>query len=162
MPSESVKPSHSLSAEGDKHKQLDREIREMVSAITHRVTDFHKSGSTHHLENDDEHGVRIITLAGNNDGATLRSELEEKSAKTSPHGVEPEPLSTFVNSNFQAINNSMMLGGSYQANDPGVQMDISDFTEPPHSHHKAEKHGKKVKKKEKEASKSDHHSGRSD
>jgi hypothetical protein len=54
-----------------------------------------------------------------------------------------------------------MLGGSYHANDPGVHMDISDFTEPPLNHHKTEKHGKKEKKdkkKGKESSKSEHHS----
>jgi hypothetical protein len=158
MHSESVKSSQSPPAEGEKHKNLDREIREMVSAITHRVTDFHKPGSTHHLDNDDEHGTRIITLAGNNEGATLRSELDAKSGKYSSHD-EPEALSTYVNSNFQAINNSIMLGGSYHANDPGVHMDISDFTEPPQNHHKAEKHGKKEKKdkkKGKEGSKSEH------
>ncbi|XP_027339477.1 uncharacterized protein LOC113853177 [Abrus precatorius] len=157
MPSEpSAKSGQSPSNEGEKHKHLDREIREMVSAITHRVTDFHKSDSTHHLENDDERDVRIITLAGTNDGATLKSDLDEKSGKT-PHG-EPEALSTFVNSNFQAINNSIMFGGSYQANDPGVHLDISDFTDPPHSHHhhKVDKQGKKGKKKEKEGSKSEH------
>jgi hypothetical protein len=160
MHSESVKSSHSPSAEDEKHKNLDREIREMVSAITHRVTDFHKPGSAHHLDNDDEHGTRIITLAGNNEGATLRSELDDKSGKYSSHD-EPEALSTYVNSNFQAINNSIMLGGSYHANDPGVHMDISDFTEPPLNHHKTEKHGKKEKKdkkKGKESSKSEHHS----
>ncbi|XP_045803897.1 uncharacterized protein LOC123897339 [Trifolium pratense] len=159
MHSESVKSSHSPSAEDEKHKNLDREIREMVSAITHRVTDFHKPGSTHHLDNDDEHGTRIITLAGTNEGATLRSELDDKSGKYSSHD-EAEALSTYVNSNFQAINNSIMLGGSYHANDPGVHMDISDFTEP-QNHHKAEKHGKKEKKdkkKGKESSKSEHHS----
>ena len=45
-------------------KQLDREIRKMVFAITNRVTGgIHKLGSGHHLENnDDEHGVRIVTL----------------------------------------------------------------------------------------------------
>ncbi|XP_057433504.1 uncharacterized protein LOC130726275 [Lotus japonicus] len=151
MPSESTKSSPSPSGEGEKHKHLDREIREMVSAITHRVTDFHKSGSTHHLENEDEHDhVRIITLTGTNNGATLRSELDEKSGKSSSHD-EAETLSTYINSNFQAVNNSIMLGGSYQANDPGVHMDISDFTEP--HHHKAEKH---EKKKEKEATKSEH------
>ncbi|WJX26824.1 hypothetical protein P8452_15698 [Trifolium repens] len=84
MHSESVKSSHSPSAEDEKHKNLDREIREMVSAITHRVTDFHKPGSAHHLDNDDEHGTRIITLAGNNEGATLRSELDDKSDFTEP------------------------------------------------------------------------------
>lgn len=160
MPSESsTKSSQSPPAEGDKHKHLDREIREMVSAITHRVTDFHKAGSTHHLEKEHEDDTRIITLTGTNDGATLRSELDEKSGKTS-HG-ESEELSTFVNSNFQAINNSIMFGGSYQANDPGVHLDISDFTDdqPPQSQkHKVEKLGKKGKK-EKEGSKSDHQFG---
>ena len=61
MPSP-VQPSHSpSSAEGEKHarKQLDREIRDMVSAITDRVTDFHKPGSTNHMENDGEHGVHM-------------------------------------------------------------------------------------------------------
>ncbi|KAK7245537.1 hypothetical protein RIF29_40383 [Crotalaria pallida] len=170
MPSsESVKPSHqSPSGEGEMHKKLDKEIRDMVSAITHRVTDFHKSGSTHHLENEDDHDVRIITLAGTNDGATLKSEFDEKSSKHSDDDDEEEhdeALSTYVNSNFQAVNNSIMLGGSYSANDPGVHVDISDFTEPSQSyHHKAKghdekKHGKKGKKKEKESSKSEHASG---
>ncbi|KHN25178.1 hypothetical protein D0Y65_004072 [Glycine soja] len=136
MPSP-VQPSHSPSAEGEKHKQLNKEIRGMLSAITHRVTDFHKPG--------------------NNNGATMKSELDEKSSNPS-HGDEPEALSTFVNSNFQAINNSVMLGGSYQANDPGVHMDISDFsTAHEHHHqshyHKEERHGKKGKKIEKKASK---------
>lgn len=160
MPSEE---SVNSSPKGEKHKHLDREIREMVSAITHRVNDFHKPGSTHHLEKEDEHGTRIITLAGTNNGATLRSELDEKSGKSSSHDGEDEALSTYVNSNFQAINNSIMFGGSYHANDPGVHMDISDFTDPLPPH-KAEKHGKKEKKekkkekKDKEASKSENHS----
>ncbi|XP_027363832.1 uncharacterized protein LOC113871166 [Abrus precatorius] len=155
MPSP-VRPSHSPSAEGEKHKELDRDIRNMVSAITHRVKDFHKSGPTHHLENDEEHGLSMITLAGNNNGATMKSALDEKSDTTS-HGDEPETLSTYVNSNFQAINNSVMLGGSYQANDPGVHLDISDFfTEHHQSHHIAELHGKKGNKKEKEAPKPKH------
>ncbi|RYR36220.1 hypothetical protein Ahy_A10g051229 isoform B [Arachis hypogaea] len=129
----------------------------MVSAITNRVTDFHKPGSTHHhhsaTHDDDDHGVRIITLAGTNDGATLKGELDEKSPGKA--ASSPEPLSTYVNSNFQAINNSMMLGGSFHANDPGVHLDISDFTDPIPHHNK---HGKKGKKKEKEGSKSDLHS----
>ncbi|KAG4982900.1 hypothetical protein AAZX31_01G134300 [Glycine max] len=162
MPSP-VQPSHSpSSAEGEKHarKQLDREIRDMVSAITDRVTDFHKPGSTNHMENDGEHGLSMVTLVGNNNGATMKSEFDEKSGNPS-HGDEPEALSTYVNSNFQAINNSVMLGGSYQTNDPGVHMDISDFSTEHEQHHrshyqKEEKHGKKGKKIEKKASKSRH------
>ncbi|OIW01496.1 hypothetical protein TanjilG_19422 [Lupinus angustifolius] len=155
MPSP-VKPSHHASAEGEKHKQqLGKEIRDMVFAITHGVTGFQKQGSTNqHLENDDEHGLSMITLAGTNNGATMRSEIDEKYGNSShdDDDDEVEALNTYVNSNFQAINNSIMLGGSYSANDPGVHMDISDFfTEPQSHHHKAEKQGKK---KEKEASKS--------
>ncbi|CAJ1967705.1 unnamed protein product [Sphenostylis stenocarpa] len=153
MPSP-VQPSHSSSAEGEKHKQLNKDIKDMVSAITHRVTDFHKSGSTHHLENDEEHGLSMVTLAGNNNGATMRSELDDKSGNHS-HGDEPEALSTYVNSNFQAINNSVMLGGSYHANDPGVHLDISDLSTEPHQRHhlKEERLGKKGRKIEKQASK---------
>lgn len=153
MPSP-VQPNHSPS-EGEKHRQLNKDIRDMVSAITHRATDFHKSGSTHHhLEKDEEHGLSMVTLAGNNNGATMRSELDDKSSNHS-HGDEPEALSTFVNSNFQAINNSLMFGGSYQANDPGVHLDISDFSTEPHQshHHKEERHGKKGNKIEKKTSK---------
>lgn len=161
MPSP-VQPTQSPSAAGEKHKQLNKDIRDMVSAITHRVTDFNKSGSTHHMKNDGEHGLSMVTLVGNNDGATMKGELDEKSGNPS-HGDEPEALSTYVNSNFQAINNSVMLGGSYQANDPGVHMDISDFsTEHHQSHqHKEEKHGKKEKKKEKKAPKRKDHSSSS-
>lgn len=161
MPSEPVKLSQSSSGEAEKHKQLDKEIREMVSAITHRVTDIHKSSGSGSAQDDEDGGVRIITLAGTNNGATLRSELDEKSGQ-SLHGGEPEALSTYVNSNFQAVNNSMMLGGSYQANDPGVHLDVSEFTEPQGHREKGEKLGKKAKKKEKETTKSDHHSGHSD
>lgn len=158
--------SSNRTPEGDQmhHKQLDKDIREMVTSITSRVTNFHKSG--HYKEDEDEDdGVRIITLAGTNDGATLKSEVDNKMAGHHSTKPEDEPLSTYVNSNFQAVNNSIMFSGSYQANDPGVNVEIVDFIEPA-SHHKAGKHDKKgKKKKEKEGHKSDggaHHSGHSD
>jgi hypothetical protein len=161
MDSESAKPN-----ESEKHKQLDREIKDMVTAMTHRVSDFHKSGSSNLQDQDDlddDHGVRIITLAGTNTGATMRSELDEK-PNPADHGFsfgEPEPLSTYVNSNFQAINNSIMMGGSYASNDPGVHLDISDFFE--RKGHKPDKRGKKLeKKRDKENLKSDHTPDHSD
>lgn len=163
MPSESVNFNH-FPSEGERHKQLDRYIREMATSITNRVTDLHRSG--HQKEDDDDvDGVRIITLAGTNDGATLRKEVDGKPARESGKPEEEEPLKAYVNSNYQAFNNSIMFSGSYQANDPGVSMEILDFAEPAHRH-KAGKEGKKVKKKKKEkgATKSDgdHHSGHSD
>ncbi|KAE8727344.1 putative Auxin-induced protein 5NG4 [Hibiscus syriacus] len=126
MPLESSKPGRS-SVEGDKHGVLDKEIKDMVSAITRRVCGVHEPGSS---QGRDDDGVRIITLAGSNSGATMRSELDEKSS--SPHGIslgEHDTLSTYVNSNFQAVNNSIMLGSSYNTNDPGVHLDISDVAE---------------------------------
>ncbi|PON97688.1 hypothetical protein TorRG33x02_065980 [Trema orientale] len=171
---ESVKPSGS-SSEGDhhqKHKQLDRDVREMVSAITSRLTNIHKTSSGHGLDQsdqnddgDDEKGVRIITLAGTNTGATLRGELDDKPAGL--NSGEPvllgdsEALRTYVNSNFQAVNNSIMMGGSYSTNDPGVHVEISDFIESQES--KPEyRRGWKGKKKSKDALKSDHKSSSSD
>ncbi|KAK8521058.1 hypothetical protein V6N13_077182 [Hibiscus sabdariffa] len=148
MPLESSKPDQS-SGEGDKRRVLNKDIKDMVSDITRRVCGIHKPGSSQGGDDDgDEHGVRIITLAGSNAGATMRSELDEKSS--SPQGIsvgEPDILSTYVNSNFQAVNNSIMLGSSYNTNDPGVHLDISDVAE--HEGKKsADKHrrGKKIGK----------------
>lgn len=162
----SVNPNHSSSAaEGDNQKPFDREVREMVSAITQRLGNLKKSGAlTHHDQSndndDDDHGVRIVTLAGTNNGATLRSELDEKPEGLSLADQPDSTLSTYVNSNFQAINNSIMMGGSYSTNDPGVHLDITDVLE--NHPHKPEKHGKKGKKKEKDTHKSDHHTEHSD
>lgn len=159
MSSEQVKHP---SAEAEKQKPFDRGVREMVSAITHRFTDRQKSESSNLQQagddknDDDDNGVRIVTLAGTNTGATLRSEVDEKASL--PHGVslgdQPEDLTTYVNSNFQAINNSIMMGGSYNTNDPGVHVDILDYLDSK-AGQKPGKHGKKGKKKEKESSKSD-------
>ncbi|OMP02744.1 hypothetical protein COLO4_10851 [Corchorus olitorius] len=128
MPFETSKPDNQSTGEGDKQKQLDKELKDMVSAITRRISGIHKPGSSQH-EGDDEHGLSVITLAGNNAGATMRSDLDEKS---SPNGIslgEPDALSTYVNSNFQAVNNSIMLNSSYNTNDPGVHLDVSDVFE---------------------------------
>lgn len=167
--------------EGEKQKQLlDREIRDMISALTHRLADLQRGGGGHEQgddndEDDDERGVRIITLAGSNVGATLRShdQLDAESWKSSPADIgnhqgdgwqEEEPLTAFVNSNFQAINNSLMLGGSYTTNDPGVHMDVSDAannnsTEKHDAAHRKQAGRREGKKKAKATtSKSDNHS----
>ncbi|KAK8490209.1 hypothetical protein V6N13_052747 [Hibiscus sabdariffa] len=109
MPLETSKPDQST-GQGD---NLDKDIKDMVSSITSRL----EGGG------GDDDGAGIITLAGNNVGATMRSQLDEKS------GDETDALSTYVNSNFQAVNNSIMLGSSYNANDPGVHLDISDVVQ---------------------------------
>ncbi|XP_077245929.1 uncharacterized protein LOC143885613 [Tasmannia lanceolata] len=136
-------------------RQLDREIKEMVTKLTQRLTDLQsttKFGSSHHHndEDDAQHGTRIITLAGNNSGATMRADLGEKFKSSEEH--ELDMLGTcVVNSNFQAANNSIMLSGSYTSHDPGVHMVISDYVEEymehEHEHEHDHKKGKKTEKK---------------
>ncbi|OVA19938.1 hypothetical protein BVC80_237g38 [Macleaya cordata] len=152
-PTNPKKSSHST----DQQRQLDREVREMLSTLTHRLTDLHhhssKSDSIQVGEDEEEHGVRIITLAGSNTGATMKAaEWDEKSSFgiSSSSSLDQEGMTAYANSNFQAINNSIMLGGSYSCKDPGIHMETSDYVEQ-HEHHNKPilKHGKKGKRKEK-------------
>ncbi|CAK9170318.1 unnamed protein product [Ilex paraguariensis] len=178
MITETTKPDPAaLLPDEDDQKQKHSEIREMISALTRRFADLqyvNKPGAggttSHHHDQDDEddHGVRIITLAGSNYGATIRSELEDiKASNSSPQlGVSlggggddqehEESLSTYVNSNFQAINNSIIMGGGYSSNDPGVHVDVSEYME--HQAHRKQEKKVDGKRKDKETYKSDQHS----
>ncbi|XP_009591223.1 uncharacterized protein [Nicotiana tomentosiformis] len=121
----------------EKQKQADNDIKDMISTLTKRLTSLqrvHKAASGdsgQNLQGDDEddHGTRIITLAGTNVGASMRGEMDEKPGLEGVSPGENEALKTYVNSNFQSINNSIMLGGSYCTNDPGVHLDISDYVD---------------------------------
>ncbi|XP_057806736.1 uncharacterized protein LOC131021526 [Salvia miltiorrhiza] len=119
----------------EKQKNLDQEVREMISTLTTRLGSIQRSqksgSSSSHNQDDEEQGVRMITLAGSNLGATMRGDVEGKGA--GPQGLslpeQEDSASYVVNSNFQAINNSIMLGGSYKTNDPGVHLDITDHND---------------------------------
>ncbi|KAJ9706437.1 hypothetical protein PVL29_001780 [Vitis rotundifolia] len=161
-PLKTMLPEQMKPGEGEKQKQFDREIRDMISALTTRLSNLQqvqKQGSSQQ-DDEDDRGVRIITLAGSNTGATMRGELDEKPGPPGLSLGENEALSTYVNSNFQSVNNSIMMGGSYSTNDPGVHMDITDLVE--HHGHKPVKHGKKGKKKDLVTAQDDHHSDHSD
>lgn len=131
----------------------------MVANLTNRLNELQSKpqfGRTfHHRDNeDDEHGQSIVNLTGNNSGAVMKAKLE-KGTKTIDNGGEDEMKGTYVNSNSQAVNNSLLLGGSYTSEDPGVHMVLRDYQM---------EHGgyilmeKKIKKKEKEgAKKADEH-----
>ncbi|KAL8535683.1 hypothetical protein ACS0TY_011355 [Phlomoides rotata] len=140
--------------EGDKQKSLDHEVRDLISALTNRLGATHKPGGS----DDEEQGVRIITLAGSNLGATMRGDMDDKTAPRLPEQQQQDDddstPSYLVNSNFQAINNSIMLGGSYKTNDPGVHLDITDYVD----HNDIHKKGRKKSKRGSSSSyKSDHH-----
>ncbi|KAJ4977632.1 hypothetical protein NE237_008412 [Protea cynaroides] len=152
---------------GEIQKQLDREVRDMVSALTRRLFDLQHGNKTNsgtgqpRGNNEDNDGPGVITLAGTNTGATMRTGSDEISQPYSLPLGEQE-MNAYVNSNFQAINNSLMMGGSYNSNDPGVHMDINDYIdheldgheevdeeeeeEQKHKHKHKKKHGKKGKK----------------
>ncbi|KAL6006638.1 hypothetical protein ACLOJK_032131 [Asimina triloba] len=154
-----AKPSNS-GGEGSQ-KRLDREIKEMVSMLTNHITELqpnkNKAGSGDEVrtDEDDDRGVRVITLAGNNTGATMRAGLGEM---LEGQGFDHEMLGAYANSNCQAVNNSIMMNGSYTAEDPGVHIVISDLAEEHEQGHLMEEHEKtkeeKKKKKKKEDSKS--------
>ncbi|KAK4372587.1 hypothetical protein RND71_007971 [Anisodus tanguticus] len=136
----------------EKQKQADNDIKDMISSLTKRLAGLqrvHKAaaGDSGQGDDEDEHGTRIITLAGTNLGASMRGVMDEKPAGL--EGVSPgedEALKTYVNSNFQSINNSIMLGGSYCTNDPGVHLDISDYVDEqvPTPQGNGNKRGKKI------------------
>lgn len=147
------------SHEGDKQKSLDHEVRDLIFALTNRLGSIQKPGGSSSTDDEDQ-GVRIITLAGSNVGATMRGDMDGKTA--APQGLtlpeQDDPPSYLVNSNFQAINNSIMLGGSYKTNDPGVHLDITDYVD----HNEIHKDGKKGRKGKRGGHKSDHHVDRSE
>ncbi|XP_022985289.1 uncharacterized protein LOC111483341 [Cucurbita maxima] len=142
------KPAHSSVDDNEKHREFGAKVQEMASTLTSRLGMIRKGGTAHHHEVVDDHGSSVITLAGTNTGATMRAELNGKAKKLEDAGVDKnEPLTSYINSNFQAINNSIMFGGSYTGNDPGVHMNITDLHE---EGHKAEKGRAKSKKVDKE------------
>ena len=70
--------------------------------------------------------MKISTLAGENKGATTKS---EHSAAPDTSGVmytDEKTMSAIMNSNYQAVNNLIMLKGMCAAEEPGVRVIISD------------------------------------
>ncbi|GAB4844201.1 hypothetical protein Ancab_037567 [Ancistrocladus abbreviatus] len=127
----------------ERTKQVEGDVREMVTAITNRLAHLHKTTGGDANE-EDEPGVRIITLSGSNVGATMkRSEMD---AGEQPQEQDDWGNGTYVNSNFQAVNNSIMMNGSCSSNDPGVHLNISDYVgDHDHEHvHGRMSRGKKI------------------
>ncbi|KAG9455399.1 hypothetical protein H6P81_008303 [Aristolochia fimbriata] len=139
MPSLPTKPagtSHVVTEEEVSKRHLDHEVRNMIAALTNRLTKLHSvtklsGGPVGHGKDDttDDDTARgslgVVTLAGTNQGATMRSGLDEIDPASSEGGQNM--AGAYVNSNFQAVNNSILLGGSYNAEDPGVHMVIEDY-----------------------------------
>ncbi|KAK9145904.1 hypothetical protein Sjap_005807 [Stephania japonica] len=158
-----TKPNHQTTT-----SQIDRETRDLVSALTHRLNELHHIGKLpgHHQDGDDGHdhnhhhhhheeeqGARIITLAGTNTGATMHGEYLDDIPETK-YGFSQdvqEAMTTYANSNFQAVNNSIMFNSHYTCDDPGVHIETTEMFERPES--KTGSHGKKDREKNKEKKK---------
>ncbi|CAH9102016.1 unnamed protein product [Cuscuta europaea] len=125
-------------------KTLGDEILKTVRGVT---TAFNKDN--HNVVDADSHASAVITLAGNNTGASMKGETEDRKA-AGIEGENEEEMRTFLNSNFQAVNNSIMFGGSYSSNDPGVHLEVVDYTTG-HRHPEKKKTKTKTKKGENEA-----------
>ncbi|RZR71698.1 hypothetical protein BHM03_00006478 [Ensete ventricosum] len=74
-------------------------------------------------------GLRVITLAGDNKGASMKADMEDLMDTDGGVYDDDSGMCTHANSNFQAVNNSILLGGSCSAEDPGVHLLISECSE---------------------------------
>ncbi|XP_020591393.1 uncharacterized protein LOC110032191 [Phalaenopsis equestris] len=131
------------------HQQLNRELRDAISILT-------GLGKTRNGDSDDALG--IITVAGTNKGAVMKMEgpeaaIDQISAAVNRNGREG--TEAIANSNYQSMNNSIVIGGSCGAEDPGVHLLVQDYVEGDEGddeHHEAKSEEKKKKKKKKETS----------
>lgn len=89
----------------------------------------------------DEKAFNVVTLAGENRGATMNVAGTQQTAKNRSTDIHPatnkEEEKAFVNSNIQSINNSFMLHGSINGRDPGVRVNF------PQHHHEAADYNKR-------------------
>lgn len=135
---------------------LDQEIRAMVTNITNRLNELqtksHAGRTSHQFKDDDE--LSVINLTGSNNGAVMKAKLDEPLKTPGNHVGEDDMVGTYVNSNCQAVNNSIMLGGSYTSEDPGVHMAVTDYV---HVEEHINGHTEKEKKKKKKEGKGDEH-----
>ncbi|XP_010418355.1 PREDICTED: uncharacterized protein LOC104703959 [Camelina sativa] len=122
--------------ETEKHRQqqhFEHDLKNMISSLTHMGGgggDKAHAGTSQYEEEEDS--IRVITLSGSNLGATMKTELDNNHADGHKNGdQELDFFSTYVNSNFQAVNNSIMIGAKYETHDPGVHLDISGDVEKP-------------------------------
>lgn len=70
--------------------------------------------------------TRIVVLAGENRGAVTKVNSQEMVDTGGVLRADEKALAACANSNYQAVNNSIVLGRSCTAEDPGVHIAISD------------------------------------
>ncbi|XP_062224681.1 uncharacterized protein LOC133923385 [Phragmites australis] len=80
----------------------------------------------------------IITLAGENSGATMEAtgDMEDivvvgnaDADENEDDQEEESVVSAYTNSNYQAVNNSVLVAGSCTVNDPGVHVVVVEHVD---------------------------------
>ncbi|KAG0462779.1 hypothetical protein HPP92_021255 [Vanilla planifolia] len=149
-------------AQKQSYQHINPELRDMISILTGL------GRSSDHGEGNDSAG--IITLTGTNKGAMMKMDGLDPASDTemAVHRDGRQGVEAFANSNYQSINNSIVMGGSCHADDPGVHLLIEDFVEEEgdgedDGHHEKKsktKKKKEVKEKEKDKRKKDKGEGK--
>ncbi|CAD5193807.1 unnamed protein product [Musa acuminata subsp. malaccensis] len=112
-----------------------------------------------HEAGDADHGFRIITLAGDNKGATMKANMDQLMDTDGMMYDDNDIICTYTNNNYQAVNNSFLLRGSCTAEDPGIHVVISEYVEKvgdgddQERYEKKKENNKKDKKREEDKSK---------
>ncbi|KAM3373064.1 hypothetical protein ACQJBY_019795 [Aegilops geniculata] len=104
------------------------------SEVSNAITDLNDHLATA-LGTGDEGKTTVITLAGENDGADMDAEdlVVVEAGGEQEEGEEGEEeevhVAAYTNSNYQAVNNSVLLAGSCAVRDPGVHVVIVEHVD---------------------------------
>jgi hypothetical protein len=146
-----MEKDHKEKKDKDKVKegsQLHKELKAGVADMVHKLSSTApSSGGGHERAGSAAAGTTIITLAGENKGASMKVDSsavadgrgdaagskERRGHKLDgsvvvsgkEHAGGGKGLTAFVNSNVQVINNSLMLQSSCNGGDPGVHLKLS-------------------------------------
>ncbi|GLJ19484.1 hypothetical protein SUGI_0351900 [Cryptomeria japonica] len=136
-------------------KSLQQGIKEDITNLTRRLAELqaqHKllNGDQKAMPGQSDLGVRVITLAGENRGATMdlgsesrnnaiydSQRMGHKDSTTnekdengkgshSPSTATASPVNAYVNSNVQGANNSILYNSTCAHRDPGVRLTLSN------------------------------------
>ncbi|PAN36869.1 hypothetical protein PAHAL_7G006900 [Panicum hallii] len=115
---------------------------EVSTAVTklneHLATVLHGADATTGAANN-----TVITLAGENSGATMEAaagdvedlvvvgnaDAEENDDGDNQEEEDDVVISAYTNSNYQAVNNSVLVSGSCAVNDPGVHVVVVEHVD---------------------------------
>jgi hypothetical protein len=128
---------------GKLHKELTAGVADMVHKLGATAAPLPSAGHGHHDRHasGDVGETIVITLASENKGASMKvstraaedaegKDKERQRARGKLDGdagkhEEARGLTTFVNSNVQVVNNSLVLQSSCNSSDPGVHLKLS-------------------------------------